>query len=55
VSRGKGKPFRVLRTLTTNHRGVYGLRTKHRKQQRYRVQWTAPNGKVWLGPPIRPS
>lgn len=55
VSRGKGKPFRVLRTLTTNHRGVYGLRTKHRKQQRYRVQWTAPSGKVWLGPPIRPS
>ena len=26
----------------------------HRKRQRYRVRWTAPDGKVWLGPPIRP-
>ena len=23
--------------------------------QRYRVRWTAPDGKVWLGPPIRAS
>jgi hypothetical protein len=48
----KGKPFRVLRTITTNHHGVYGLRAKHHDAQRYRVRWTAPDGRVWLGPPI---
>jgi hypothetical protein len=53
VSPRKGKPFKELKTLATNHRGVFGLRNKHRKQQRYRVRWTAPDGKVWLGPPIR--
>ena len=41
-----------LRTVTTNHHGVYGLRAKHHDKQRYRVRWTAPDGKVWLGPPI---
>ena len=53
VSRRKGKPFKPLRTVTTNHRGVFGLRARHRDKQRYRVQWTAPDGKVWRGPPIR--
>ena len=55
VSPRNGRSFRALRTLTTNHRGVFGLRSKHRKHQRYRVRWTAPDGKVWLGPPIRPT
>jgi hypothetical protein len=55
VQRRKGARFRVLRTLTTNHKGVYGLGARHHKGQRYRVRWTAPDGKVWLGPPIRAS
>jgi hypothetical protein len=55
ASRRKGRPFRPLRTVTTNHRGVFGLRARHHKAQRYRVRWTAPGGKVWLGPPIRAS
>ena len=55
ASRRKGKPFRALRTVKTNHRGVFGLRAKHHDKQRYRVRWTAPDGKVWLGPPIRAS
>ena len=55
ASRRKGRPFRPLRTVTTNHRGVFGLRAKHHDAQRYRVRWTAPGGKVWLGPPIRAS
>jgi hypothetical protein len=55
ASRRKGKPFRALRTIRTNHRGVFGLRAKHHDKQRYRVRWTAPDGKVWLGPPIRAS
>ena len=53
ASRRKGKPFKPLRTVQTNTRGVYGLRAKHHDKQRYRVQWTAPDGKVWRGPPIR--
>ena len=53
ASRRTGASFRPLRTITTNHRGVFGLRATHHKLQRYRVRWTAPNGKVWLGPPIR--
>ena len=55
ASRRKGKPFKALRTLSTNSRGVFGLRAKHHDKQRYRVRWTAPDGKVWLGPPIRAS
>ena len=53
ASRRPGKKFKPLRTVTTNHRGVFGLRAKHHDKQRYRVQWTAPDGQVWLGPPIR--
>jgi len=53
ASRRKGKPFKPLRTVTTNRRGVFGLRARHDDKQRYRVQWTAPDGKVWRGPPIR--
>jgi hypothetical protein len=52
ASPAKGKPFSALRTLTTNSRGAFGLRAKHRSGQRYRVRWTAPGGRVWLGPPI---
>jgi len=50
-----GRKFRVLRTVTTNRRGVFGLRARHHARQRYRVQWTAPDGRVWRGPPIRAS
>jgi hypothetical protein len=53
ASRRQGKAFKPLRTVTTNHRGVFGLRVKHHDKQRYRVQWTAADGRVWLGPPIR--
>ena len=52
ASRRKGKPFKLLRTVTTNHHGVYGLRVKHHDKRRYRVRWTAPDGTVWMGPKI---
>jgi hypothetical protein len=54
ASPGEGRPFVQLRSVTTNSKGVFGLRAKHADGQRYRVQWTAPNGKVWVGPPIQP-
>ena len=49
-----GRSARCARSAT-NGRGVFGLRATHRDGQRYRVQWTAPDGKVWRGPPIRAS
>ena len=48
---GKGK-WKRLTALTTS--GVYGFRADHRAKQRYRVQWTRPDGAVITGPPIRP-
>jgi hypothetical protein len=43
----------VLKTLNTTTTGVYGLRTQHRRGQRYRVRWTAPDGTTYVGPAIR--
>jgi Cellulase (glycosyl hydrolase family 5) len=45
--------FRTLKTLTTTATGVYGLRTRHHRGQRFRVRWTAPDGHVYMGPSIR--
>jgi hypothetical protein len=48
----KGKAWRELKTLDTTATGVYALKTAHHDGQRYRVRWTAPNGKTYTGPPI---
>jgi hypothetical protein len=47
--RGRWRRLTATQTL-----GVYGLRSPHRKGQRYRVKWTRPDGRVVTGPPIRP-
>ena len=49
----KGKKWTKLRTLTTTSRGVYGLSTRHRKGQRFRVRWTGADHRRHTGPPIR--
>jgi hypothetical protein len=54
LERNRGRGWRAFRTQTTNPSGVYGLRVPHRARQRYRVRWTAPDGTVHTGPPIRP-
>ena len=52
--RRKGKPFKPLRTVTDEPAAASSAcARKHHDKQRYRVQWTAPDGKVWRGPPIR--
>ena len=48
----KGKKWATLRTLTTTARGVYGLSTRHRKGQRFRVQWTGSDRRRHTGPGI---
>jgi hypothetical protein len=50
-----GRGFEPLRTVTTNAAGVYGLSSRHVRGQRYRARWTAPDGTVHTGPPIRPT
>jgi hypothetical protein len=51
--RRPGRSWRVLRSLNTTSRGVWGLRATHRNKQEYRVRWTATDGKRYTGPPIR--
>jgi hypothetical protein len=47
------KAFRRLRTVTTNAAGYWRLNTGYRTGRRFRVEWTAPDGTVFRGPPIR--
>jgi hypothetical protein len=49
----KGKPFKVLRPKKTDKYGVWQLKTTYRKGRRWRARWTAPDGTVFTGPPIR--
>jgi hypothetical protein len=46
------KRFRKRRMLTTSATGVYGLGTRHRRGQRYRVRWRSPSGQVLTGATI---
>jgi hypothetical protein len=39
--------------VQTNAAGVFGFKAPHAKGRRYRVHWTAPDGHVFSGPPIR--
>ena len=47
------KAYRDLRPVQTNARGTFGFRTSSRSGRRYRIQWTAPDGTVFTGPPVR--
>jgi hypothetical protein len=42
-----------LRTVHTNSHGYFRARTRYRKGRRFRLQWTAPDGTIFRGPPIR--
>jgi len=52
VKRGGGS-WRKLADVATTSTGVYGFRARHRAKQKYRVKWTAPDGKRYTGPPVR--
>jgi hypothetical protein len=49
----KGKGFRKLRDRKTDRYGVWQFRATWRKGRRWRARWTAPDGTVFTGPPIR--
>ena len=55
LSARRGQRFTALATVTTNAVGAFGLRTRHVRGQRYRLQWTSPEGRTYTGPPIRPT
>ena len=47
------KAYRTLDRVRTNSRGVFGFKSGSPSGRRYRVRWTAPDGTVYTGPPIR--
>jgi hypothetical protein len=53
ISASAGKSWRDYKTVQTNSAGVYGLKVPHVRGRRFRAVWTAPDGGVFTGPPIR--
>jgi hypothetical protein len=49
-----GAAWKTLKTIDTTAVGVFGLQTKHKSGQRYRVRWTSPAGTTYDGPAISP-
>lgn len=47
--------YRALPAVPTTAAGVFSTRTSRRSGASYRVRWTAPDGQVFTGPPIRGS
>ena len=45
--------WRTLKTLRTTATGVYALRARHRRGQRYRVVWTSSAGQRFTGASVR--
>ena len=48
----RSKRYRVLKTVTTNSSGYWGLRSSVRGVA-WRVRWKSPAGAKYEGPPIR--
>ncbi len=53
-ARRDGGEWQRVGVVTTSNSAVWGARVRHREDQRYRVLWTAPDGRTFTGPPIRP-
>jgi hypothetical protein len=49
----RGKAFHRLRSVHTDSRGAWTLRTTYRKARRWRVRWRSSDGTTFTGPPIR--
>jgi hypothetical protein len=45
--------WRTLRTVTTDERGSFTFRSSNRSGRRWRLRWTAPDGTLRVGAPIR--
>ncbi len=51
---GSRGSWRKLKTVRTNSRGFYNVRTRTSKSRQYRLTWTSPSGDTLTGGPIRP-
>lgn len=49
-ARGGSSKWRRLTTLTTDRRGYFSSKRAGSRTRRYRVSWTAPDGKTYTGP-----
>jgi hypothetical protein len=45
--------WRTLKHDTTDRHGIWTTTTSRRSNRRYRVRWTDPTGRVWVGSPTR--
>jgi hypothetical protein len=52
IQQGSGA-WRTLQNVTTDARGSFTLRGSYRSGRRWRLRWTAPDGTVRTGSPIR--
>ena len=51
--RSSGEDWVEAGTFTTDARGVFRAKIRHVSGRRYRLQWTAPDGTLLQGPPVR--
>jgi hypothetical protein len=54
VEYSSGSRYRRLATVRTSSRGSWQRTTSLRKDRRYRVRWTAPDGRTFTSPGMRP-
>ena len=50
---GRRGSWRKLKTVRTNSRGFYNVRTRTSKDRQYRLSWESPSGETLTGGPIR--
>lgn len=50
---GGSDAFQTLLERRTNARGRWSARTTHRSDRRFRVRWTDPAGRTFVGPSVR--
>ncbi len=50
---GHGERWRVLKHDVTTADGTWTTTTRYRGNRRYRVRWTDPAGRTWVGSPTR--
>lgn len=52
--KGRRGSWRKLKTVRTNTRGFYNVRTRTAKGRQYRLTWQSPSGETFTGGAIRP-
>jgi hypothetical protein len=53
IQQGSTGAWRTLQNVTADARGSFTVRGSYRSERRWRLRWTAPDGTVRVGAPIR--